>query len=74
MPNLTPPVITAAGASAYRDRILSSLVDGEDFEPLMTAYLTDVTDPARSRGATKILSLLRLNSTRRAQPPILIMA
>ena len=46
MPNLTPPVITAAGASAYRDRILSSLVDGEDFEPLMTAYLTDVTDPA----------------------------
>ena len=46
MPNLTPPVITVAGASAYRDRILSSLVDGEDFEPLMTAYLTDVTDPA----------------------------
>jgi dihydroorotase len=45
MPNLTPPVTTAAAANAYRDRILSALPAGLDFAPLMTAYLTDGTDP-----------------------------
>ncbi|MEO9653202.1 MAG: dihydroorotase [Roseobacter sp.] len=45
MPNLVPPVVTAAQASAYRDRILAALPEGADFKPLMTLYLTEDTDP-----------------------------
>jgi dihydroorotase len=45
MPNLVPPVTTVAAASAYRDRIISALPAGMSFEPLMTSYLTDDTDP-----------------------------
>ena len=41
MPNLKPPVTTAAAALAYRDRILAALPVGLDFTPLMTLYLTD---------------------------------
>jgi dihydroorotase len=46
MPNLTPPVTTAAAAAAYRERILAALPQGADFKPLMTCYLTDDADPA----------------------------
>ena len=46
MPNLVPPVVTAADAAAYRDRILAALPAGMRFEPLMTLYLTEGTDPA----------------------------
>lgn len=46
MPNLVPPVVTAAQAAAYRDRILAALPEGAAFEPLMTLYLTETTDPA----------------------------
>ncbi|MGQ0609542.1 MAG: dihydroorotase [Paracoccaceae bacterium] len=46
MPNLVPPVVTAADALAYRARILAALPDGAAFEPLMTLYLTEDTDPA----------------------------
>jgi dihydroorotase len=46
MPNLVPPVVTGAEASAYRDRILAALPEGMTFEPLMTLYLTEDTDPA----------------------------
>ena len=46
MPNLVPPVVTAKDASAYRDRILAALPEGMAFEPLMTLYLTEETDPA----------------------------
>ena len=45
MPNLAPPVTTAALGRAYRDRILAAVPDGFDFTPLMTCYLTDDTDP-----------------------------
>jgi dihydroorotase len=45
MPNLKPPVTTTALAAAYRDRILAALPQGMAFEPLMTLYLTDNTDP-----------------------------
>ena len=45
MPNLVPPVVTAAQAAAYRDRILAALPAGMAFEPLMTLYLTETTDP-----------------------------
>jgi dihydroorotase len=51
MPNLNPPVTTAADAAAYRDRILAALPAGMAFEPLMTLYLTDNTDPDEIRRA-----------------------
>ena len=41
MPNLKPPVTTAAQAVAYRERIRAAVPAGLDFEPLMTLYLTD---------------------------------
>ena len=46
MPNLVPPVVTLADAQGYRDRILAALPEGMAFEPLMTLYLTEGTDPA----------------------------
>ncbi|MEP1766473.1 MAG: dihydroorotase [Sulfitobacter sp.] len=46
MPNLVPPVVTAADARAYRDRIIAATPAGHDFTPLMTLYLTEDTDPA----------------------------
>ncbi|MBY6199921.1 dihydroorotase [Maritalea mobilis] len=46
MPNLVPPVVTGDDARAYRDRILAALPGDMTFEPLMTLYLTEATDPA----------------------------
>ena len=46
MPNLVPPVVTNADAKAYRDRIMAALPADMRFEPLMTLYLTEETDPA----------------------------
>ncbi len=46
MPNLRPPVTTVDMAAAYRDRILTARPAGSTFEPLMTLYLTDTTNPA----------------------------
>jgi len=54
MPNLKPPVTTAAQALAYADRIRAAVPAGVDFEPLMTLYLTDRLPPdeiARARDA-----------------------
>ncbi|MBD2108466.1 dihydroorotase [Nodosilinea sp. FACHB-13] len=45
MPNLKPPVRTVDEAAAYRDRILAAVPAGQQFEPLMTLYLTDNTRP-----------------------------
>jgi dihydroorotase len=45
MPNLVPPVTTVAAALAYRSRILAARPKGNDFQPLMTCYLTDQTSP-----------------------------
>ncbi len=45
MPNLKPPVTTAAQALAYKDRILAAVPAGVSFEPLMTLYLTDNLPP-----------------------------
>jgi len=44
MPNLVPPVTSVAAAEAYRGRIRAAVGEASDFEPLMTAYLTDTTD------------------------------
>jgi dihydroorotase len=46
MPNLVPPVVTRADAGAYRDRIRAARPAGSTFEPLMSLYLTETTDPA----------------------------
>lgn len=52
MPNLVPPVTTTEQAVAYRQRILTAVPQGIDFEPLMTLYLTDNT-PAEEIYAAK---------------------
>jgi dihydroorotase len=54
MPNLRPPVTTAAQAMAYKQRILAAVPPGVHFEPLMTLYLTDNLAPdeiARAKDA-----------------------
>ncbi len=53
MPNLVPPVVTGDDARAYRDRILAALPEGMTFEPLMTLYLTEATDPQDVRAAAE---------------------
>ena len=45
MPNLRPPVTTAAQAVDYRQRIQAAVPAGVTFEPLMTLYLTDNLPP-----------------------------
>ncbi|MFN3823123.1 MAG: dihydroorotase [Pseudorhodobacter sp.] len=68
MPNLIPPVVTAADAVAYRARILAALPDGMVFEPLMTLYLTEGTDPqdvaeAAASGLVKAVKLYPAGAT-----------
>lgn len=68
MPNLVPPVVTAAQASAYRDRILEALPQDASFEPLMTLYLTEDTDPddvaaAHASGLIKAVKLYPAGAT-----------
>ena len=50
MPNLVPPITTAADATAYRERILAA-AKGTAFEPLMTLYLTESLTPETIREA-----------------------
>jgi len=60
MPNLKPPVATVAQAEAYRERILSSLPAGSDFQPLMTLYLTEDTAPeeiARAKASDAVFAV-----------------
>lgn len=45
MPNLVPPVEDVARAESYRREIAEALPAGSRFRPLMTAYMTDRTDP-----------------------------
>jgi len=52
MPNLNPPVTTVIRAVEYLDEILAA-VDGTDFEPLMTLYLTDNTSAQEIIAARK---------------------
>ena len=68
MPNLVPPVVTGAQAAAYRDRILAALPAGMAFEPLMTLYLTEDTDPedvaaAAQSGLVKAVKLYPAGAT-----------
>jgi dihydroorotase len=43
MPNLKPPITNCEEAESYRQRILASLPEDSQFQPLMTLYLTDNT-------------------------------
>ena len=68
MPNLVPPVVTGTQAAAYRERILAALPDGAAFEPLMTLYLTEDTDPedvaaAHASGLVKAVKLYPAGAT-----------
>ncbi len=68
MPNLVPPVVSGAQAASYRDRILAALPEGMSFEPLMTLYLTEDTDPddmaaAHASGLVKAVKLYPAGAT-----------
>lgn len=68
MPNLVPPVVTFAEALAYRDRILAALPKGAEFQPLMTLYLTETTEPddvaaAHASGLVKAVKLYPAGAT-----------
>ncbi|GGE46103.1 dihydroorotase [Actibacterium pelagium] len=68
MPNLVPPVVKGTDAAAYRERILAALPDGMTFEPLMTLYLTEDTDPddvaaAHASGLIKAVKLYPAGAT-----------
>lgn len=68
MPNLVPPVVRGDDAAAYRDRILAALPDGAEFEPLMTLYLTETTEPddvaaAAGSGLVKAVKLYPAGAT-----------
>ena len=45
MPNLVPPITKLIDAKNYKRRILSALKPNLSFDPLMTLYLTERTDP-----------------------------
>ncbi|SFI58828.1 dihydroorotase [Celeribacter neptunius] len=68
MPNLVPPVVTMDDASAYRERILKANPGRGTFEPLMTLYLTEETDPddvalAHASGLVKAVKLYPAGAT-----------
>jgi len=43
MPNLIPPIVNADMAIEYKNRILAAVPDDNQFDPLMTLYLTNLT-------------------------------
>ena len=72
MPNLVPPVVKTGDAEAYRQRIMAALPDGMSFEPLMTLYLTEDTDPedvaaGYESGLVKALKLYPAGATTNSQ-------
>ncbi|MEM8556004.1 MAG: dihydroorotase [Pseudomonadota bacterium] len=54
MPNLVPPVVSPADAADYRDRIMAAKPLNSKFQPLMTLYLTETTEPRDVRAAAEI--------------------
>ncbi|WP_031485469.1 dihydroorotase [Maridesulfovibrio frigidus] len=54
MPNLMPPITSVNEAEEYRRRIIAARPEGSNFEPLMTCYLTDATDPEDIRAACAV--------------------
>ena len=64
MPNLTPPVATAADAERYYSEIRRCVPEGNGFEPLMTLYITPDTDVETVRGAANsdVVQAFKLHS------------
>lgn len=62
MPNLKPPVTDVKQALAYRERILANVPQGNQFDPLMTLYLTDNTsaDMIAAAGASEHVKAVKL--------------
>jgi dihydroorotase len=62
MPNLVPPVVTTDEAAAYQKRIKSNIPKGHQFEPLMTLYLTEATNPddVEEGGKSGLIKALKL--------------
>jgi dihydroorotase len=72
MPNLVPPVVTAADARAYLSRIMQARPQGADFTPQMTLYLTEATDPddvarAHAEGLVRAVKLYPAGATTNSQ-------
>lgn len=72
MPNLVPPVVTLADATAYHARIMAALPADMQFQPLMTLYLTEGTDPAdveraAASGLVKAVKLYPAGATTNSQ-------
>ena len=72
MPNLLPPVVTLADAVAYHGRIMDALPKGMTFQPLMTLYLTEGTEPedvarAHASGLVKAVKLYPAGATTNSQ-------
>lgn len=68
MPNLVPPVTSAAAATAYRERVLAAVPSSlsHTFTPLMTCYLTDNTLPEEVHRAKEVRRATCHVSTRHA--------
>jgi len=72
MPNLVPPVVTGDDALKYLHRILATLPKDSSFEPLMTLYLTEDSDPddieaAANSGLIKAVKLYPAGATTNSQ-------
>ena len=55
MPNLVPPVVSLSDAEDYHAKIIDALASSgsQAFEPLMTLYLTEATDPSEIDAAVE---------------------
>ena len=53
MPNLVPPILNAEQAIKYRKRIEKAIPQNDEFEPLMTVYLTEETNKNELKQAYK---------------------
>ena len=62
MPNLVPPVTKLTHAKNYKQRIIKALKPNMSFEPLMTLYMTEETNPKEiEEGFTKgLISAVKL--------------
>ncbi|MDP0563621.1 MAG: dihydroorotase [Candidatus Endonucleobacter sp. (ex Gigantidas childressi)] len=79
MPNLTPPVLIADDAAAYKSRILKHIPANSSFQPLMTLYLTDKTSPeivneAKSQGDVFAFKLYPAGTTTNSESGVTNMA
>ena len=53
MPNLTPPIVSSKQATEYKKRIQKAVPTTDEFNPLMTLYLTEKTNKNELKSAFK---------------------